>query len=171
MSKRALCQGLNLIKKGPITTLELNNPKNYNAITTDMYKNIASQLTSLNSCNETKVICLTGSNGIYSSGNDLTSFGNILSPKTSKHEMLEKVQDAADLCELFVNSFINCEKPLVAKIDGMSIGISCTTLALCDFVYATERSWFYTPFTKIAQGPEGCSSVLFPQIMGNSKQF
>merc|ERR1711981_23197 len=168
-SKQALCKGLNLIKNGPITTLQFNNPKNYNAFTTDMYKNVAHQLNTLSDCKETKVICLTGSNGVYSSGNDLTSFGKILAPGTPKQEMMSKVQDAADLCEEFVASFINCKQPLVAKVDGMSIGISCTSLGLCDFVYASEKSWFYTPFTKIAQGPEGCSSVIFPQIMGNGK--
>jgi len=158
-----------LIKNGPITTLQFNNPKNYNAITTEMYQNVAHQLNTLSDCKETRVICLEGSNGVYSSGNDLSSFGKILSPNTPKDEMMSKVQDAADLCEHFVSAFINCKQPLVAKVDGMSIGISCTSLGLCDFVYASENSWFYTPFTKIAQGPEGCSSVIFPQIMGNSK--
>ena len=168
-SKQALCKGLNLIKNGPITTLQMDNQKNYNALTTDMYKNIANQLNTLSDCKDTRVICLTGSNGCYSSGNDLSSFGKILGPGIPKEQMMEKVQGAADLCEEFVSSFINCKQPLVAKVDGMSIGISCTSLGLCDFVYASERSWFYTPFTKIAQGPEGCSSVIFPQIMGNSK--
>merc|ERR1712157_290494 len=36
----------------------------------------------------------------------------------------------------------------------------------CDYNYATKSASFQTPFTKIAQSPEGCSSYLFPQIFG-----
>merc|ERR1739848_307250 len=134
-----------------------------------MYRHITEQLNTLCDCPQTRAICITGSNGVYSSGNDLSGFASILKPGQPAAEVQKQVLNATTLCEEFVASFINCKQPLVAKVDGMCVGITCTTLGLCDFVYASQNSWFYTPFTKIAQAPEGCSSVIFPQLMGNTR--
>ena len=40
---------------------------------------------------------------------------------------------------------------------------------LCDVVYATQRAFFLTPFVTLGINPEGCSSLIFPQILGNSR--
>lgn len=52
---------------------------------------------------------------------------------------------------------------------GNAIGFGVTTLALCDIVYSVPGATFNTPFMKLAFCAEGCSSFLFPRIMGVSK--
>ena len=84
----------------------------------------------------------------------------------SKKEIFEVMHSNSVMLESFVNAFIDSDKPIITKIDGLCLGIMCTTQALCDYNYATKSASFQTPFTKIAQSPEGCSSYLFPQIFG-----
>lgn len=46
------------------------------------------------------------------------------------------------------------------------MGISVSTLGLFDGVYASSASTFSLPFTRTAQSAEGCSSFVFPSLMG-----
>lgn len=68
-----------------------------------------------------------------------------------------------------LQAFIRFPKLLIAIINGPAIGIGATAVALCDVIYASETAYFYTPFTRLGLCAEGCSSVTFPKILGNSK--
>jgi enoyl-CoA hydratase/carnithine racemase len=59
--------------------------------------------------------------------------------------------------------------PLILTCIGNAIGFGVTTLALCDVIYSVPQATFVTPFMKLAFCAEGCSSILFPRIMGPSK--
>eukprot|EP01102_Stenamoeba_stenopodia_P015910 TRINITY_DN5495_c0_g1_i2.p1 TRINITY_DN5495_c0_g1~~TRINITY_DN5495_c0_g1_i2.p1 ORF type:complete len:238 (-),score=72.35 TRINITY_DN5495_c0_g1_i2:49-762(-) len=115
---------------------------------------------------EVRVVVLTGTGDYYSSGNDLSNFmqslnegGDISSATDQARVMLEK----------FVKAFIDFPKPIVAAVNGPALGIAVTSLSLVDFVYAVEAATFETPFMKLAQAPEGCSSFTFPLIMSPVK--
>ncbi len=73
------------------------------------------------------------------------------------------------ICRNFTNAYIEFSKPLIAAINGPAIGIAVTVLGLCDLVYASDSASFHTPFMSLGQSPEGCSSLLFPRIMGYAK--
>lgn len=164
MASKLICKGLNQIKTKHVTTFQLDRPKTMNAITFDMYHHLTEQLNLESKDPESTFVVLEGLNGNYSSGNDLSNFLKV--DFSDVAGLKQAAQESGQMCQNFVDAFINCKKPIVAKVDGLCLGIMCTTLALCDFVYCTEKSKFTTPFTKIAQAPEGCSSVLFPEIFG-----
>lgn len=142
-----------------IVILMLNRPKKKNAFNSLMYTEISETLNALSEDNTVKACIITGAGDFYSSGNDLANFSVLMHP-------LDMAKSARKTCDMFVSAFVNFKKPLVAAVNGPSIGIAATTLGLCDRIFACDRVYFKTPFAELGQSPEGCSSFVFPKIMG-----
>jgi peroxisomal 3,2-trans-enoyl-CoA isomerase len=151
-----------LVPSAPgIATITLSRPKQKNSITQDMYKGIIGAFEASSKDPEVGAVVLTGSleSDYFCSGNDLKNLVAFGWPR-------ELSRQAKEMCFDFVQSFIDCEKPIVVGVTGPAIGIAVTTLALCDYRFCTPQSTFNTPFKALAQAPEGCSSHLFPKMMG-----
>ena len=142
-----------------IVKLIFNRPRKKNAFNSTMYREVSDTLNALSSDPSVKACIITGAGDFYSSGNDLANFSVIMHP-------LSMAKLARATCDTFVSSFINFKKPLVAVVNGPAIGIAATTLGLCDKIFACDRAYFKTPFAELGQSPEGCSSFVFPRIMG-----
>jgi peroxisomal 3,2-trans-enoyl-CoA isomerase len=155
-----------ITNKDGVFTIRLNRPQKKNALLNEMYDEIAAALDVAAKDASVRVAVTTGTGDYYCSGNDLSNFMQVeFTP-----ENMKKAADEGEVrLRKFVDTFINFPKPLVAALNGPAVGISVTILALYDFVYARESATFSTPFTQIAQSPEGCSSYLFPKIMGHGK--
>uniref|UniRef100_A0A8C1P898 Enoyl-CoA delta isomerase 2 n=1 Tax=Cyprinus carpio TaxID=7962 RepID=A0A8C1P898_CYPCA len=146
-----------------ITTIRLNRPEKKNAITVEMYNELIEAL-DLAGKDDSVITVITGSGDYYCSGNDLNNFRKI--PEGGVEKM---AKDSGELLKRYVKAYIDFPKPLIGVINGPAVGVSVTLLGLFDDVYATERATFHTPFSQLGQSPEGCSSYLFPKIMGAAK--
>lgn len=143
--------------------VRFNRPSKKNSITLEMYDTMVGCLREAAERDDVHYLVLTGTGDFFSSGNDLGNFMNRL--KTGlPPDVLAK--EAAELVRRYVAAFINFPKPAVALVNGPSIGVSCTVLGLFDFVYASDKAFFHTPFTMLGLSPEGCSSYTFPRAMG-----
>uniref|UniRef100_A0A8C4QPI8 Enoyl-CoA delta isomerase 2 n=1 Tax=Eptatretus burgeri TaxID=7764 RepID=A0A8C4QPI8_EPTBU len=151
-----------LTKQNNMTTIRLNRPSRKNAINLQMYHDIIRALGEAKE-DDSILVVFTGTGDYYSSGNDLENFNIQLD------QMETVAQESSLLLKKFVATFIDFPKPLIGMINGPAVGISVTILGLFDLVYAVDSATFHTPFTKLGQSPEGCSSYTFPKIMGIPK--
>jgi len=113
-----------------------------------------------------KAAVITASGKYYCSGVDF--FGSM--PKMRPSSFVAWVRD---LNQGIFDAFLDFPKPLIAAVNGPAIGASVTSAALCDAILAVPSATFHTPFRALGITPEGCSSVNFPDLIGdqNAKVF
>jgi len=63
------------------------------------------------------------------------------------------------------------EKPLVAAVNGLAVGVGATMLLHCDVVVVAEDAKLSTPFVNLALTPEAASSLLLPQQVGAKRAY
>jgi enoyl-CoA hydratase/carnithine racemase len=63
-------------------------------------------------------------------------------------------------------SIVNSEKPLVAAVNGVAIGVGATMLLHCDLVYASHNATIKLPFVSLGICSEFASSLTLPGVMG-----
>lgn len=119
-----------------VLSITFNRPKRKNAISGQCYKEMTELLKYAQNSESVRVVVLTGSGDFYSSGNDLTVFLSV--DLTDSAAVLKALTDAKELLFDFVNAFISLDKVLVAVVNGPSIGVACTHLAFCDFLYTVD---------------------------------
>ena len=104
---------------------------------------------------EVKVVVITGAGRAFSAGQDLAELARIASGE-SYESGFPALLDA-------LGAF---DKPLIAAVNGVAVGIGFTMLAHCDLVFVAEGARMRTPFGELGVPPEAASSWLFPQRVG-----
>lgn len=160
------CDGLSIEPKDKVLWIRFDRAKKYNAITKEMYEKLTETFTKVNGDKDIKAVVLTGNGDYYSSGNDLTNFVRASQDESGIRAGLTK---SKVILQNFVDSLINLEKLMIAAVNGPAVGIPVTTLPLCDYVIASDRSTFQSPFTALGQCPEACSSLTMPKMFGPTR--
>ncbi len=145
-----------------IQTIRITRPQKKNALTTPMYQAIYDALVAADASSEIAATIITGSEGVFSAGNDINDFRAGLAAGVDLHDRP---------VHRFIQYLPQTRTPLIAAVDGLAIGVGTTLLFHCDLVYATPEARFSTPFLDLGLVPEAASSLLAPQRMGYARAF
>ena len=146
---------------GPIRTVRMNRPDKKNALTSSMYDAMAAAIESANNHPGIRCVVIAGGPGAFSTGNDLTEFAQIAA--SGEGLALPVVH--------FLHALARTERPLVAAVQGLAVGVGTTMLLHCDHVIAGTNARFSTPFVNLGLVPEAASSLLAPRLMGHRRAF
>ena len=110
-----------------------------------------------------KLVLLSAVGTVFCCGLDFVHFIRCLTDdrKWESARMAEAIRS-------FVNTFIQFRKLIMVSVNGPANGLEASILPLCDLVWANEKAWFQTPYTTFGQSPDGCSTVMFPKILGGA---
>jgi enoyl-CoA hydratase/carnithine racemase len=161
MIKSDMAKLIEITDDGPVRIVRMARPDKKNALTAAMYEDIANALVAARTTPSIRCIVIAGTPGAFCAGNDLEEF----------RQAAASGEGLGDSVIRFLHALACCERPLVAAVDGLAIGVGTTMLLHCDYVVASRISRFTTPFVGLGLVPEAASSLLAPRLMGPRRAF
>ena len=134
--------------------IQIDRPEKKNALLPGMYKALADGIALAEADASVNVILIRGTDDCFTSGNDVNSFVAAPAPKEERPSVS------------FMLALTHANKPIVAAVSGLAIGIGTTLLFHCDLVYAADTCFLQLPFTRLGLCPEAGSSFLLPRQIG-----
>jgi enoyl-CoA hydratase/carnithine racemase len=135
-------------------------PDKKNALSNAMYRKAADALESAQTDGGIRVVLLTGEGDAFTSGNDLADFAGAAAGGG------EELQAGR-----FIRVLAQAEKPLVAAVPGLAVGVGTTMLLHCDLVFVADTARLSAPFVNLALVPEAASSLLLTGRIGHARAF
>lgn len=146
-----------------VTTLTMNDPRRLNGWTLEMIVALKRALAEAAADPATHAVVLTGAGDYYCAGVNLAGSLRLAHPAKLHAFIIESNQSLFE-------AFLDFPKPILAAVNGPAIGASVTSATLCNGILASDRATFSTPFAALGVTPEGCSSVVFPRLVGASAE-
>lgn len=162
-----------------ILTLTLNRPEQLNAFTVEMANELIDAFNRASDDDEVRAIVVTGEGRAFCAGMDLSVGGNVfglneelrptmadMNERLEDPEIIAGVRDTGGRVTLAI---YDCNKPVIAAINGAAVGIGATMTCAMDIRLASEHARIGFVFNKIGITPEACSSWFLPRIVGISQ--
>lgn len=145
------------VQQERVVLARIHRPAKKNALTRAMYAALTAVLDEAGRDPATHVVVVTGSGDSFSSGNDIADF--LAAPPAGEEGPVFQ----------FLAALQRFEKPLIAAVNGLAVGIGVTLLLHCDLVYARAGTVLRLPFVNLGLCPEAGSSWLLPRRIGYAR--
>ncbi|CAN7770377.1 enoyl-CoA hydratase-related protein [Pseudorhodoferax sp. LjRoot39] len=110
----------------------------------------------------TSVIVLSGAGKAFSAGGDIDGMQRMIdAPHT--------FQAVSQRSRRIVFSMLDCDKPVIAKINGAATGLGASIALLCDLTYAAAHAKIGDPHVKVGLVAADGGTLLWPQLVGFAK--
>ncbi len=147
-----------------ISTITLNRPQVYNALSAALIKEITQAVEASSTDSSVRVIVITGvGDKAFCSGADLKAGmdGGMSSLGDSLRENYNPM----------IRAIRNAEKPVVCRMNGVAAGAGMSLALACDLIIANKDAYMTELFVGIGLMPDAGSMYFLPRIVGMQKAF
>lgn len=153
-------------RRGRILTLTINRPDVLNAVNAQMHRELARLFYDVAADEEADIIVFTGAGRAFCAGGDL-----------------DWLQAAADDPALFariaveakqiIYGLLDCEKPVICRLNGDAIGLGATLALFCDIIIASETARIGDLHVNVGLVAGDGGAIIWPQLVGypRAKEF
>jgi 2-(1,2-epoxy-1,2-dihydrophenyl)acetyl-CoA isomerase len=143
-----------------LRVLRLNRPERKNALNSELLRAIADAIRDAAHDEDVWALALTGNGDAFCSGLDLAA--NDSEPDDRADE-----DDAADAADHFAMIMrVECEKPILAGVNGVAVGIGVSLAMAADIRIAAPSARFHPGYARVATSPDGGATVTISQALG-----
>jgi enoyl-CoA hydratase/carnithine racemase len=150
---------------GGVAAITLNRPDRLNALTFEVYGELASTFRSLERVPEARAVVITGKGRGFCSGGDVEGIIAELFAKDARG-LLEFTRATGAL----IQSIRELRRPVIAAVNGVAVGAGAVIASACDMRIAAEGARFGFIFPKVGlSGADMGASFLLPRIVGHGR--
>ncbi|MCT9105943.1 enoyl-CoA hydratase-related protein [Streptomyces mirabilis] len=154
-----------------VSWITLNRPEALNAITPDQRERLIQHLSHASSDPDVRAVVITATGRGFCAGADLRGVPSTGGPPAGGPSTGERVAgDVARMIRLgaqrLIGAVLDCEKPVIAAVNGTAAGLGAHLALACDLVLAADSAKFIEVFVRRGLVPDGGGAYLLPRLIG-----
>ncbi|MFD7370272.1 enoyl-CoA hydratase/isomerase family protein [Streptomyces mirabilis] len=154
-----------------VAWITLNRPEALNAITPDQRERLIQHLSHASCDPGVRAVVITATGRGFCAGADLRGGPSTGGPQAGEQVAGERVAgDVARVIRLgaqrLIGAVLDCEKPVIAAVNGTAAGLGAHLALACDLVLAADSAKFIEVFVRRGLVPDGGGAYLLPRLIG-----
>ena len=139
--------------------ITLNNPSELNSYTTDMVKEIILALRAASNDRAAVAVVLTGAGSrAFCTGGNTREYAEVYAGNPGEYRQYMR------LFNDMVTAVLQCDKPVICRVNGMRVGGGQEVGMACDFSVASDLAVFSQAGPRHGSAPDGGSTDFLPFI-------
>ncbi|MFE5910435.1 enoyl-CoA hydratase/isomerase family protein [Streptomyces wedmorensis] len=151
---------LHTVENG-VSWITLNRPEAMNAVTWDQRERIIALLADASADPDVRAVVVTATGRGFCAGADLRG-----APAAGERVAGDVARMIRLGAQRFIGAVMDCEKPVVAAVNGTAAGIGAHLAFACDLVIAADSARFIEVFVRRGLVPDGGGAYLLPRLIG-----
>lgn len=149
-----------------VLTLRLNRPESLNAANRKLHYELSKVFADASLETACDVVVLTGAGRVFSAGGDI----EFLQLCINDPRVFDEVAYEG---KRIIYSMLDCEKPIIGKINGHAAGLGATLALFCDITFVAEHARISDPHVRVGLVAGDGGAVIWPQLVGyaRAKEF
>lgn len=147
---------------GGVLTIRLNQPDSLNAFTAGMHTTMSTIWDRVNDDDGVKVAVLTGAGKAFSAGGNVPGMQKKIDDPTLWDAGMPEARR-------IVYRMLECEKPMIARVNGHAIGLGATVALLCDIIIAADHAKIGDPHVNAGLVAGDGGALIWPQLVGYAR--
>ncbi len=153
---------VDLIVDGPVARLVLNRPERMNALTMEMRAGLRDHLIRIRDDDAIRAAVLTGAGAHFCAGADVGGMGEDRSLRAGRTRLQRGSHTVVRLLH-------GIEKPLIAAVHGVAVGVGWSYALACDVIVAAEDARFGATFRRVGLAPDGGAAWFLARRVGPAR--
>ncbi|MEU6847856.1 enoyl-CoA hydratase-related protein [Streptomyces sp. NPDC046716] len=144
-----------------VSWITLNRPEAMNAVTWDQRERVITLLEEATATPTLRAVVITATGKGFCAGADLRG-----APTTDTRIPGDVARTIRQGAQRLIAAILDCEKPVIAAVNGTAAGIGAHLALACDLVLAAESARFIEVFARRGLVPDGGGAYLLPRLIG-----
>jgi 2-(1,2-epoxy-1,2-dihydrophenyl)acetyl-CoA isomerase len=161
----AMSEMLEVEREERLLVLRLNRPERKNALTSALLRDLVEAVRGAARDDSVWAIGVTGTGDAFSSGLDLADSGGDETTTSSSSSEEDVAPDPGT--DNFAHAMrLECEKPVIAGVNGIAVGIGLSLAMAADMRIASASARFHPGYARVGISPDGGLTWTLPQAIG-----